>query len=256
MNLNHLLGSRSDFSIGESMLQIDHLIADAKALGYESVTLMDTMSIHGLVDFTNKCKKAGLKPIIGCRIRVVEDPTYRKPPKASGEKEKPNPMFMLKVYVTGDKGVTSLMKLLSKAYSEDYFYYHARVGLDEIMELEEVIISTGDLFSIYHREDASIIIDVLQDYFGKGNVYSELVPIDTPGLRTLRLDGDADAIGAVFDDIAQLSPLCRFRDCRHLAEPGCALVAAEAAGTVSARRLASYRRLAEENIRLKRPDWA
>jgi len=185
MNLNHLLGSRSDFSIGESMLQIDHLIADAKALGYESVTLMDTMSIHGLVDFTNKCKKAGLKPIIGCRIRVVEDPTYRKPPKASGEKEKPNPMFMLKVYVTGDKGVTSLMKLLSKAYSEDYFYYHARVGLDEIMELEEVIISTGDLFSIYHREDASIIIDVLQDYFGKGNVYSELVPIDTPLFDTL-----------------------------------------------------------------------
>jgi DNA polymerase-3 subunit alpha len=185
MNLNHLLGSRSDFSIGESMLQIDHLIADAKALGYESVTLMDTMSIHGLVDFTNKCKKAGLKPIIGCRIRVVEDPTYRKPPKASGEKEKPNPMFMLKVYVTGDKGVISLMKLLSKAYSEDYFYYHARVGLDEIMELEEVIISTGDLFSIYHREDASIIIDVLQDYFGKGNVYSELVPIDTPLFDTL-----------------------------------------------------------------------
>ena len=185
MNLNHLLGSRSDFSIGESMLQIDHLIADAKALGYESVTLMDTMSIHGLVDFTNKCKKAGLKPIIGCRIRVVEDPTYRKPPKASGEKEKPNPVFMLKVYVTGDKGVTSLMKLLSKAYSEDYFYYHARVGLDEIMDLEDVIISTGDLFSIYHREDASIIIDVLQDHFGKGNVYSELVPIDTPLFDTL-----------------------------------------------------------------------
>jgi hypothetical protein len=38
MNLNHLLGSRSDFSISESMLQIDHLIADAKDKGYESVT--------------------------------------------------------------------------------------------------------------------------------------------------------------------------------------------------------------------------
>ena len=197
MNLNHMLAARSDFSISESMLQIDHLIADAKDKGYESVTLMDTMSIHGLVDFSNKCKKAGLKPVIGCRIRVVEDPTYRKPPKASGEKEKPNPMFMLKVYVTGDKGVTSLMKLLSKAYSEDYFYYHARVGLDEVMELEEVIVSTGDLFSLYHREDASIIIDVLQDHFGKNNVYSELCPIDTPLFDTL--NGKAMNVAQLMD---------------------------------------------------------
>jgi len=197
MNLNHLLGSRSDFSIGESMLQIDHLIADAKDKGYESVTLMDTMSIHGLVDFSNKCKKAGLKPVIGCRIRVVEDPTYRKPPKASGEKEKPNPLYMLKVYVTGDKGVTSLMKLLSKAYSEDYFYYHARVGLTDVLELEDVLVSTGDLFSLYHLEDASNIVHSLQDRFGNDNVYSELCPIDTPLFDTL--NGQAMKVAQLMD---------------------------------------------------------
>ena len=197
MNLNHLLGSRSDFSIGESMLQIDHLIADAKDKGYESVTLMDTMSLHGLVDFSNKCKKAGLKPVIGCRIRVVEDPTYRKPSKASGEREKANPMFMLKVYVTGDKGVSGLMKLLSKAYSEDYFYYHARVGLDEVLELEDVLVSTGDLFNIYHLKNASIIVDTLQNRFGRDNVYSELVPIDTPLFDTL--NGEAMMVAQLQD---------------------------------------------------------
>jgi len=47
--------------------------------------------------------------------------------------------------------------------------------------------------------------------------------IDTPGLRTLRLDGDAQALGGAFDDIAQWSLQCRFRDCRHEAEPGCAV---------------------------------
>ncbi|MBT9487810.1 MAG: ribosome small subunit-dependent GTPase A [Rubrivivax sp.] len=47
--------------------------------------------------------------------------------------------------------------------------------------------------------------------------------IDTPGLRTLRLDVDADTLGTVFDDIAQLSCACRFRDCRHQDEPGCAV---------------------------------
>ena len=177
MNINHLLGSRSDFSIGESMLQIEHLIADAKEKGYESVTLMDTMNINGLVDFSNRCKKAGLKPVIGCRIRVVADPTYRKPSKASGEREKPNPMFMLKAYVTDEKGVTSLMKLLSKAYSDEYFYYVPRVGMKEVMELEGVIMSTGDIFSLYYLHDYQSTLHELQTKF---KVYSELCPINTP----------------------------------------------------------------------------
>jgi ribosome biogenesis GTPase len=47
--------------------------------------------------------------------------------------------------------------------------------------------------------------------------------IDTPGLRTLRLDGDADDLKAAFGDIAQLAAQCRFRDCSHVGEPGCAV---------------------------------
>ncbi len=47
--------------------------------------------------------------------------------------------------------------------------------------------------------------------------------IDTPGLRTLRLDADAQTLAGVFDDIAQLALRCRFRDCRHQDEPGCAV---------------------------------
>jgi ribosome biogenesis GTPase len=47
--------------------------------------------------------------------------------------------------------------------------------------------------------------------------------IDTPGLRTLRLDADADGVVGAFDDIARLAPHCRFRDCRHDDEPGCAV---------------------------------
>jgi ribosome biogenesis GTPase / thiamine phosphate phosphatase len=47
--------------------------------------------------------------------------------------------------------------------------------------------------------------------------------IDTPGLRTLRLDSESGALGTVFDDIAQRALQCRFRDCRHEDEPGCAV---------------------------------
>jgi ribosome biogenesis GTPase len=65
--------------------------------------------------------------------------------------------------------------------------------------------------------------------------------IDTPGLRTLRLDGDAAALETAFDDIARLAPRCRFRDCRHEAEPGCAVREG-----VSAERLRSYKKLDRE----------
>lgn len=80
--------------------------------------------------------------------------------------------------------------------------------------------------------------------------------IDTPGVQAFGVHhlGVTD-LASAFIEFRPLLGQCRFRDCRHLSEPGCAIAAAEAAGTISARRLASYRRLAEENLRLKRPDW-
>jgi len=68
--------------------------------------------------------------------------------------------------------------------------------------------------------------------------------IDTPGLRTLRLDADAASLDAVFGDIAQLQPQCRFRNCRHAEEPGCAV-----RGQVAAERLRNYHKLLRETRR-------
>lgn len=65
--------------------------------------------------------------------------------------------------------------------------------------------------------------------------------IDTPGLRTLRLDGDADALERVFADIGEAALGCRFRDCRHEQEPGCAVRDA-----VSGERLRSWHKLQRE----------
>ncbi len=65
--------------------------------------------------------------------------------------------------------------------------------------------------------------------------------IDTPGLRTLRLDGEAGDVAGVFDDIATLSLQCRFRDCRHVDEPGCAVREG-----VAPERLRSFQKLLRE----------
>ncbi len=70
--------------------------------------------------------------------------------------------------------------------------------------------------------------------------------IDTPGMRELKLTGVEDVADQVFDDIEALAADCRFRDCRHAAEPGCAIRAALAAGRIDPGRLASYRKLLDE----------
>ena len=70
--------------------------------------------------------------------------------------------------------------------------------------------------------------------------------IDTPGMRELKLGAVEAAVSEVFDDIETLARNCRFRDCQHRDDAGCALHAAVAAGQLDARRLSSYQKLQRE----------
>ncbi|MFH0521157.1 ribosome small subunit-dependent GTPase A [Streptomyces sp. M41] len=73
------------------------------------------------------------------------------------------------------------------------------------------------------------------------------VLIDTPGLRGVGL-WDAEAgVGQVFSEIEELAQRCRFHDCAHESEPGCAVLAAIDTGALPLRRLESYRKLMREN---------
>jgi len=75
--------------------------------------------------------------------------------------------------------------------------------------------------------------------------------IDTPGMRELQL-WDTEAVAETFGDVAALAEECRFRDCRHDAEPGCAVKAAVDAGRMDARRLESYLKLQREQEAIER----
>ncbi len=76
--------------------------------------------------------------------------------------------------------------------------------------------------------------------------------IDTPGMRTLHVSDAASGLETLFAEIAELAPNCRFRDCTHEHEPGCAVQAAAASGAVDPERLARWRKLDAEN-RAKTP---
>ncbi len=70
--------------------------------------------------------------------------------------------------------------------------------------------------------------------------------IDTPGLRELQLWADQESLDQVFDDVRQLATRCRFNDCRHEAEPDCAVRQALADGSLAPERFAGYRKLERE----------
>ncbi|MGW2865359.1 ribosome small subunit-dependent GTPase A [Streptomyces sp. NPDC001205] len=76
------------------------------------------------------------------------------------------------------------------------------------------------------------------------------VLIDTPGLRGVGLYDAESGVGQVFSEIEELAADCRFHDCAHQAEPGCAVLAAIEDGSLAQRRLESYRKLLRENQRI------
>ncbi|MEV0583441.1 ribosome small subunit-dependent GTPase A [Nonomuraea sp. NPDC050310] len=84
-------------------------------------------------------------------------------------------------------------------------------------------------------------------------VHRELIPlpggglvIDTPGIRRVGLYGMSDGVDLVFADIDELAQQCRFDDCAHDSEPGCAVLAALESGELPERRLESWRKLQRE----------
>ncbi|MBZ9640777.1 ribosome small subunit-dependent GTPase A [Streptomyces sp. PSKA30] len=76
------------------------------------------------------------------------------------------------------------------------------------------------------------------------------VLIDTPGLRGVGLWDAETGVGQVFSEIEELAGRCRFQDCAHESEPGCAVLGAIDSGELPVRRLESYRKLLRENQRI------
>ncbi|RWZ60816.1 ribosome small subunit-dependent GTPase A [Halobacillus fulvus] len=75
--------------------------------------------------------------------------------------------------------------------------------------------------------------------------------IDTPGMRELQLWGDADSVNETFSEIESLKEQCKFRDCQHDQEPGCAVQKAIKDGEIDEARLKNYNKLKRELVRLE-----
>ncbi len=114
-------------------------------------------------------------------------------------------------------------------------------------------------------EEAQAVGDVREgDHRGRHTTSSRhllVIPgggvlIDTPGLRSVGLTGAEGGVALAFPDVDEMAEGCKFRDCRHSGEPGCAVVAAVADGRLDADRVASYTKLQAELEESAKEPWA
>ena len=174
------LNARTHFSLGVSVVKIDELVNKAQAEGVTAIGLVDTMNVSGMIDFAKRCQDAKIKPVIGVRLRVVEDPRYRKP--ALGEKKKDNREYFPNVYIRNDEGWRAVLRLLSKGLSEGYFYYRPRIGLDDLLEElkhDGLLVTSGDFNGVFAHPDGPEIWKRITEVAGD-RAYAEMIPLPTP----------------------------------------------------------------------------
>ena len=174
MKFTHL-HVHSHYSLLDGLAKIDPLIQKAADLNMEALAITDHGAMYGAVEFYQKAKKAGIKPIIGSEVYVAPNGMRQKRPKIDGRR------YHLVLLAKNEKGYQNLVKLTTKAWL-DGFYYKPRVDKKLLRQHSEGIIAcSACLAGEIPRKIQANKLGVAerhaleyQDIFGKGNYYLEI----------------------------------------------------------------------------------
>lgn len=130
------LHTHTEYSLLDGSGNISKMLKRAKELGMKALSITDHGAMFGCVNFYKEAKALGIKPIIGCEIYVVPKSMYIK------NLDRENETYHLVLLVKNEKGYENLMKIVSKASLEG-FYYKPRVDHNYLKEHSEGIIATS-----------------------------------------------------------------------------------------------------------------
>ena len=140
----------TEYSLLDGMSRIKELPSYVKELGMDACAITDHGAMFGVVDFYKSCKKAGIKPIIGCEVYTAARTLYDKDP----DRDRNSGHLIL--LAENQKGYSNLVKIVSKSYV-DGFYYKPRVDKELLREFSEGIIClSGCLAGNVQRAEISI----------------------------------------------------------------------------------------------------
>ncbi len=171
MSFTHL-HVHTQYSLLDGSARIPELIAQAKALGMDSLAITDHGAMYGVIDFYKECKKQGIKPILGMEAYVA--------PRSLHDKEGFREYAHLILLAKNQQGYQNLMQLSSIAFVEG-FYYRPRIDYGLLEEYKEGLIClsaclAGDIPQLLLQdryEDAKALAGRLQGMFGE-DFYIEL----------------------------------------------------------------------------------
>ena len=163
----------TEYSLLDGASSIPELVKKAADLGQKALAITDHGNMYGVVDFYRECKKVGIKPILGCEVYVAPG----KLTERSGAGREFSHLLLL---AKNDIGYHNLMKLVSRAFI-DGFYYKPRIDYDLLEELSEGIVClsaciSGDIprYLLSMQEDkAYTLAKRLKDIFAD-DFYIEL----------------------------------------------------------------------------------
>ena len=175
MNFTHL-HVHTEYSLLDGASKIKELVAKTKELGMDSIAITDHGVMYGVIDFYRACREVGIKPIIGCEVYVAPGSRFDRE-VGRGEDR----YYHLVLLAENDLGYHNLMKIVSRGFTEGY-YYKPRVDMEVLREFHEGVIAlsaclAGEVavqirrgFLAEAREAALRYLDI----FGEGNYFLEL----------------------------------------------------------------------------------
>jgi DNA polymerase-3 subunit alpha len=133
------LHAHGEYSMLDGVGTIEHVCEVAKNKGFRALAQTDHGNVSGAMKFARECKKHGIKPIVGCEIYVVDDPSWRKPEGIKETEIRYHTVVLAKNW----DGFVSLQKLLTKAHSELGFYYKPRVTWNDVFQLKNCVVTSA-----------------------------------------------------------------------------------------------------------------
>ncbi|MCL4405341.1 MAG: DNA polymerase III subunit alpha [Patescibacteria group bacterium] len=134
------LHTHSHYSLLDGLSKIDPLIKRTKELGMDAIALTDHGNVYGAVEFYEKAKKAGIKPIIGVEMYIAKGSRTSRDPRVDGAR------YHSILLVKNEQGYHNLVELVTKAHLEG-FYYKPRIDHELLEKYHEGLICLSGCFS-------------------------------------------------------------------------------------------------------------
>ncbi len=176
----------TQYSLLDGATQVDPLLETAKGFGMPAVAITDHGNLFGAIEFYQKAKKAGIKPIIGCEAYLAPRSRFDKEGQGVHEDDYnhiggANPYYHLILLAADETGYRNLMKLLTIANLEGY-YYKPRIDKEVLRKHAAGLIGLSAclrgeipfLLARGYEKEATAAAHEYQEIFGKENFFLEI----------------------------------------------------------------------------------